>query len=179
MWSCFVLAVVEFIWRVFSSTHINYLYGILATETTSSAVLIGCGLALLLWHSPKLLPAFILRPFLAPVSLIILLLLAQLPNRIETIWVETASAPLAAIIVLQAITYQWRILENPVARYLGKISYGIYLWSFVAVAIIRSHRYLGHGWVLFLVLIALATISHYLVERPMQAVGRRLLHSMG
>jgi len=178
MWSCFVLAVVEFIWRVFSSTHINYLYGTQATETTSSAVLIGCGLALLLWHSPKLLPAFILRPFLAPVSLVILLLLAQLPVRPQSIWAVTASAPLSAIIVLHAITYEWRILENPVARYLGRISYGIYLWGFVALAFIRSQRHLAHGYVLLMVVIALASISHYLVERPMQAVGRKLLYSM-
>lgn len=179
MWSCFVLAVVEFVWRVFSSTHINYLYGTLATETTSSAVLIGCGIALLLWHSPNLLPALILHRFLAPVSLILLLLLAQLPNRPQSIWATTASAPLAAIIVLQAITYEWRILENPVARYLGRISYGIYLWGFVALGIIRSNRHLGHGYVLLMVVIVLASFSHYLVERPMQALGRNLLHSMG
>ena len=179
MWSCFVLAVVEFIWRVFSSTHIDYLYGTNATETTSSAVLIGCGLALLLWYSPSLFPPFVLRPFLAPVSLVLLLLLAQLPNRPQVIWAETACAPLAAIIVLQAITYEWWILENPVARYLGRISYGIYLWGFVALAVTHSNRHLGHGYVVFMVVIALASISHYLVERPMQAVGRKWLHSMG
>jgi peptidoglycan/LPS O-acetylase OafA/YrhL len=178
MWSCFAIAALEFIWRLYASAHIGYYYGTLATETTSSAVLLGCGLALLLWHSPKLLPGFVLRPFLAPVSLIILLLLAQLPEHVQWIYAVTACAPFAAIIVLQAVTYEWRILENSVARYLGRISYGIYLWGFVAKAIINLHWRVNNPAFLFMVVVALASISHFCVERPMQALGRKLLHAM-
>jgi peptidoglycan/LPS O-acetylase OafA/YrhL len=64
-----------------------------------------------------------------------------------------------------------------VAHYLGRISYGVYLWGFVAKAIVER---LGHGVahaLLLAVVIALASVSYYLIERPMQSLGRRWLNS--
>jgi peptidoglycan/LPS O-acetylase OafA/YrhL len=173
---CFIAAAIEFVWRLLSTTPRTYFYGTLASETSSSAILFGCGLALLLWYSPRRLPALAIQPFMAPVSFAILLALAQLPEIPQWIWGLPVGIPFAAIIVLQAIAYEWPILENPVAHYLGRISYGVYLWGFVANAIVeRCGR--GRYILLFPVVIALASMSYYLIERPIQSAGRRWLAS--
>jgi peptidoglycan/LPS O-acetylase OafA/YrhL len=174
---CFAVAAIEFVWRTLAANPGRFFYATLATETSSSAILFGCGLALLLWYFPRSLPAFAMRPIMAPISLAMLLALAQLPVIPQWIWGIPVGIPFAAIIVLQAIAYEWPILENRVARYLGRISYGVYLWCFVAKAIVER---LGHGLehtLLLPVVIALASMSYYLIERPIQSLGRRWLDS--
>jgi len=174
---CFGVAALEVAWRILTAYRGSYFYATLATETSSAAILFGCGLALLLWHSPKRLPALALEDFMTPISLLVILELAQLPERMQTVWGLPLAIPFASIVVLQAIVYEWAILENRVAHYLGRISYGVYLWGFVAKAVVG---WLGHGvkhTLLFLIVIALASLSHYLIERPMQSLGRRWLAS--
>jgi peptidoglycan/LPS O-acetylase OafA/YrhL len=174
---CFAVAGIQTVWRLIAGHHGSYIYAELATETASSAALIGCGLALLLWDSPKRLPALALKPFMAPISLGAILALAQLPRFPQLYWGVPLGIPFAAIIVLQAITYEWSFLENPVARYLGRISYGIYLWSLVATEIAKMF---GHGMtipLMFVIGVALASLSHHLIERPVQTLGRRWLAS--
>jgi peptidoglycan/LPS O-acetylase OafA/YrhL len=172
---CLVVAAIECVCRMMLNYRGSYLYGSLATETSSAAILVGCALALLLWDSPKRLPGIVLRPFMAPLALAGTLTLAQLPERPQLYWEYAVGIPLAVVIVLQAITYEWRILENPVARFLGGISYGIYLWGFVAQAIARWFGHEVKHTSLFFVVVALAAGSHYLVERPIQSLGRRWL----
>jgi peptidoglycan/LPS O-acetylase OafA/YrhL len=50
------------------------------------------------------------------------------------------------------------------------------LWGFVANAMVE---WFGHGKyiLLFPVVIALASMSYYLIERPIQSLGRRWLDS--
>lgn len=173
---CLISAVGEFSYRIFAAYHGAYLYAINATETSSSAVLFGCGLALLLWYFPKRLPAFVLEPFMLLIALAFVLALSQVSNYPQSIWVPLG-IPFAGVIVLQAVAYEWRILENPVAHYLGRISYGIYLWGFVAIAAIKWLRHDLKHTLLFAAVIALASISHHLIERPVQSLGRRWLAS--
>jgi peptidoglycan/LPS O-acetylase OafA/YrhL len=173
--SCFILAAIACILRVVVAYRGKYLYALLATETSSSAVLVGSGLAILLRHYPERLPAIALKPIMGPLSAVVILALAQLPDHPQEIWGILVCIPFAAILIIQSIAYEWRILENPVAHYLGRISYGIYLWGFVAQAIVV---WIGHEvkhTLLFAVVIALASISHFLMERPIQSFGRKWL----
>lgn len=174
-YSCFVGAAVEVVWRIISTDRVGYLYATFATETSSSAVLCGCGLGLLLWHSPDKLPAFILRPSIGIISLAVIILLAQLPEYSQSVWGLSAVIPFASIIVLQAITYEWRVLENVVSRFLGRLSYGIYLWGFVAAAIVQWFGHSVKHVLMFLVVILLAMVSYYVIERPVQNLARRWL----
>jgi peptidoglycan/LPS O-acetylase OafA/YrhL len=172
---CFIIAATEVVWRIVSYRYVGYMYAVFATETSSFAVLSGCGLALLLWNFPSRLPEIALRPFAGAISLAAIVLLAQLPERPQWVWGKPAAVPFASIVVLQAMTYGWRILENPLSRFLGRISYGIYLWGTVAGAFIRWFGHSLKHTLLFAAAIALATLSHYLVEQPIQSLFRRRL----
>jgi peptidoglycan/LPS O-acetylase OafA/YrhL len=108
-------------------------------------------------------------------SLAAIILLAQLSDAPQWIWGKPAAVPLASIVVLQAMTYGWLILENPVSRFSGRISYGIYLLGVVAGAFIRWFGHSLKHTLLFAAAIALAMISHYLVEQPIQRLLRRRL----
>jgi peptidoglycan/LPS O-acetylase OafA/YrhL len=66
------------------------------------------------------------------------------------------------------------LLANRVVYYLGLISYSLYLWHFVVMQQIQfvlgdAYSGLGH-WVTFplntAAVIAVASLSYYLVERP-------------
>lgn len=174
---CFVVAIIESLYRIFAAYFGSYAYATLATETSSVAVLVGCGIALLLWYSPERLPAIAMRPFMAPISLAVILALGLLPEHAQEIWGVLVGVPFAAIIILQAIAYEWRFIENRAAWFLGRISYGVYLWGLVAKGISGWFGHSLNHTLPFVVVIALASISHYLIERPIQSFGRRWLAS--
>ncbi len=81
-----------------------------------------------------------------------------------------------AAVIFCAITAQSaslsRALGNPVFRYVGKISYGTYLWHFPLFALLGASRMHLYGYPLLAVRIAVtlvvATASFYLVEEPIR-----------
>jgi hypothetical protein len=81
-----------------------------------------------------------------------------------------------AAVIFTAITAQMGSLSlalgNPVFRYIGKISYGTYLWHFPLFALLDSARLHLLGYPLLVVRIGVtlvvATASFYLVEEPIR-----------
>lgn len=172
---CLVVVVLQIAWRLAAGWHGHYVYAELATETAASAPLIGCILALFLWNSPSpsRLLRFVLLPVLTPISLAVIIGLGQLPRDAQLFWGVPLGLPFAAILVLQAITYEWRLLENPVARYLGRISYSVYLWGLVAIEIVSRIGHDRFHLPAFAVAIAIGSASHFIIERPFQSLGRK------
>jgi peptidoglycan/LPS O-acetylase OafA/YrhL len=88
-----------------------------------------------------------------------------------------------AAVIFCAITAQAaplsRALGNPVFRYIGKISYGTYLWHFPLFALLDSSRMHLYGLPLLIVRIGVtlvvATGSFYLVEEPIRRGRMRSL----
>ena len=72
-----------------------------------------------------------------------------------------------------------RILGSRPLRYLGAVSYGVYLWHFPLLDDLspglERHGELVTGLVLAAVTIAVASLSLFLVERPAQRLARRWL----
>ena len=76
------------------------------------------------------------------------------------------------------------ILENPVMVYLGRISYGLYVWHMFAPAFLRNVLKAAHlpeawnqgviGFTLsFVGTVAVASVSWFLIERPLNDLKRR------
>lgn len=176
---CFSVAVAEVLWRMVAAERLSYLHAVLATDTSTSGVLLGCGIALLLWYNRSLLPGFILQPLLGVFSLVALLLLAQLSEHPQSLWGVVLALPFAAIVVLQAVAYEWRVLDNPICHFLGQISYGVYLWGFVAVAAVNWFGHSIKHSLFFITAIGLASISYFFVERPVLRLASRWVPSSG
>ncbi len=169
------VAVLSAAWKAILWYADAHVYAWNATEANATALLIGCGLAVWAARSHWTIPCFLFRPWLAPAALTAVLVLGQTTGNVF-FWAYFATMPLLAILLLQAITYGWRVLENPVARYLGRISYSIYLWHLVAMTIVRATglRYWPYRICMFALTLAMASASHYLIERPCINLGRRL-----
>jgi len=88
-----------------------------------------------------------------------------------------------AVVIFVVVTAQAaplsRALGNPVFRYVGKISYGTYLWHFPLFALLDSARMHLFGYPLLAVRVAttlvVATGSYYLVEEPIRRGSMRTL----
>jgi peptidoglycan/LPS O-acetylase OafA/YrhL len=64
---------------------------------------------------------------------------------------------------------------KPCALFLGRISYSVYLWGFVAIAFIQRFGHDRFHLPVLAVDIALGTASYFLIERPIQSFGRKLI----
>jgi peptidoglycan/LPS O-acetylase OafA/YrhL len=87
--------------------------------------------------------------------------------------VALAVGAVIASVVLSPSGIVARALALAPLRFLGRISYGLYLWHFPIDVMVITHARVGlTGWPLFLVrsavTIAAATVSFYVVERPIR-----------
>ncbi|HLB08787.1 MAG TPA: hypothetical protein VK617_04610, partial [Gemmatimonadaceae bacterium] len=74
-----------------------------------------------------------------------------------------------------------RVLESPVMRWIGRLSYSLYLWEFFFVYYPGVPTTLG-VWQTFpvnlIAAVACAAASYYLVERPLVRLGHRIAPAM-
>jgi peptidoglycan/LPS O-acetylase OafA/YrhL len=89
---------------------------------------------------------------------------------------ELAVALAVAVVMFAVVTAQAgslaRALGNPVFVYIGKISYGVYLWHFPLFMLLNAERMHLYGLPLLAVRLGatmvVATASYYLVEQPIR-----------
>jgi len=98
-----------------------------------------------------------------------------------TYW-EAMIVPMLVVgTVLRPRSVLSRVLENPMMRWIGRLSYSLYLWEFFFVYYPGVPTTLGVWQTFPLNLIATvvcATASYYLVERPLIRIGHRLAPAM-
>jgi peptidoglycan/LPS O-acetylase OafA/YrhL len=96
-----------------------------------------------------------------------------------------------ALLALPSSLLAGRLLDNPVARFIANISFGIYVWHFLVIGLIADYlppafqTWNPGGWTIWLWSSALAialslaagTLSFYLLERPVVRWARGLERS--
>jgi peptidoglycan/LPS O-acetylase OafA/YrhL len=98
-----------------------------------------------------------------------------------TVWEASIVPVLIAGTVLRPRSVLGRVLENPVMRWIGRLSYSLYQWELFFVYYPGVPTTLG-VWQTFpvnlIAAVGCATASYYLVERPLIRVGHRLAPAM-
>ena len=128
-------------------------------------------------HRQRLIQTLRLWPFLA-IAILIPLTYDLIPrtNGILIAWLM----PLIILgTMLRPQSWFSRLLENPILRYIGRISYSLYLWQqlFLISHFGANTARLGvlqSSPLSWLMTFACAIFSYYLVERPLIRLGHRL-----
>lgn len=93
-----------------------------------------------------------------------------------------------ALVALPSSVLAGRLLDNRVARYIAEISFGIYIWHFLIIALLARlvpgafdnsgadawSLWLWSSGATLLISLVVATVSFYLLERPIVRWARRL-----
>jgi peptidoglycan/LPS O-acetylase OafA/YrhL len=146
------------------------------TDTRADALLIGCTLALVwargLPRQAAQVSTWLSVPALG--ALAVLMWFETVPGRslyvIGLLGCSLASAVLIANVLTGRPRLLVRLLEHPGLVFLGKVSYGLYLWHYVVFWIVRDST---GGWSLssrvaleLAIALAVAVASYYLLELP-------------
>ena len=98
-----------------------------------------------------------------------------------TFWEAMIVPVLVASTVLRPKSVAGRVLEHPLLRWIGRLSYSLYLWEFFFVYYPGVPSTLG-VWQTFpvnlIAAVVCAAASYYLVERPLVRLGHRLAPAM-
>lgn len=65
-------------------------------------------------------------------------------------------------------------LGNPAVRYLGSISYGMYVWQSFIISTGSAHRLIHDPWLAFVAVILLSALSWHFIERPLAGLRHRI-----
>lgn len=93
-----------------------------------------------------------------------------------------------ALIALPSSRLAGRLLDNPMSRFIAEISFGMYIWHFLVIGLMARlfppafQSWEDNGWSVWLwssaiaitISIAVATLSFYMLERPMVRWARGL-----
>ncbi len=150
----------------------------------ASGLLLGCWLAVMICGRPALGKEHFLQRisgiFSGGCSLILILLIAQVPWKLGDGWTGTCSAVLTCSLIYSLLkesqhSYISRFLSSDILVWIGRRSYGIYLWHWWWNEIVRE---CGISGVFFYFIyaggtIACAALSFYFVEEPMLRLKER------
>lgn len=182
------IAVLVAVWRHFEAWREIMLYNAIQptyfarSDTRIDSIMWGVVAALAL--SRPEVRAFVERYLSTIVYLAIVALYGAVVYRYgtrPTFWEASIVPVLIVGTVLRPRSVLGRVLENPVMRWIGRLSYSLYLWEFFFVYYPGVPSTLGVWQTFPLNLIATvvcASASYYLVERPLIRVGHRLAPAM-
>jgi peptidoglycan/LPS O-acetylase OafA/YrhL len=95
-------------------------------------------------------------------------------------WMSSLLAALVAGTVMRPLTWVGRVLEHPVLRWVGRMSYSLYLWQELFCLMTFDSRPFGVLQEFPLNIAAsfcIAVPSFYFIEKPLIRIGRRLAPS--
>ena len=150
------------------------------TDLRLDALLWGCWLALLVHHAPAaaLLRRWLRGPGLALCGAVFVACAVASPP-LGLLWRSVAIPLVIAGTALHPSNLLGRILESAPLRWLGRISYSLYLWQQLFLPPLAGWRsQLPAALQTFPLNVVLAVLaasaSYYLLERPMMRIGHRV-----
>lgn len=81
-------------------------------------------------------------------------------------WTAIVASALSGVLVLSAIHHRSRFLEGRIMTGVGRISYALYLWHVALISVTDWFLGSGYEWLAIFVSVVVATLSWYLIERP-------------
>ena len=183
-----VIAVLVAVWRHFEAWREIMLYNAIQptyfarSDTRIDSIMWGVVAALAL--SRPEVRAFVERYLSTIVYLAFVALYGAIAYRYgtrPTFWEASIVPVLIVGTVLHPRSALGRVLENPALRWIGRLSYSLYLWEFFFIYYPGVPSTLG-VWQTFpvnlIATVVCASASYYLVERPLIRVGHRLAPAM-
>jgi peptidoglycan/LPS O-acetylase OafA/YrhL len=172
------------LWRSFLmlTLHFDTGYTYHAFDSRADSLLIGCLLAL--WTTQPGFESFAKAVAASPLYPIGTLELLMLTNQTGWLFMATFGwtihACLMALLIVQLLQLYrsglWSWLEHPVARYLGTVSYPLYLYHMLALHLAegahQSWRYATFA-LSVAAAVGLASVSYYVIERPFLQLKER------
>jgi peptidoglycan/LPS O-acetylase OafA/YrhL len=177
----FAIAAAFWIWKIvldYNGAPTAHLYR--SFDCRADALFIGCALAVLLKAIDiSSYPRFyrLCAYSLLPIAMVMIVLGFTMDSKMR--WYYCVSPLItalpAAICVIGLLhpqrTFMHTIYEHPVPVFIGRICYGLYIWHFPIFTLVAAWAPKGAGYITtFLVgwpiTFAIATLSHYLIERP-------------
>ena len=160
----------------FGAPPVRTYYGV---DTRADALLIGCAAGLLV--SCGMMRVRALKPWLVPALILIVFCMATAGYGSSFMSMggftlfAIATAILLVHVVLLPSGYMRGLLELRPLVWVGKISYGLYLWHY---PVFKATSFLGVSWPLQLtvalaVTLGLTCFSYYLIERPALSLKRK------
>ena len=185
-WVAVLAALTVFVWRTIDAAHgwlIPYGSNVDSkTDTRLDALLWGC-LAAVVY--PKLVRTFedsdkrVVRRFLwIPVVVLAGAVVLARPFVLRSLCEAILFPLLLLSTALAPESWLGRALELPLVRWIGRLSYSIYIWQELAMFSAKpAHsplHFLQHFPINLIAILLSACASYYLVERPMIRLGHRL-----
>ena len=175
--SAMILAIVAWRWIAFCQPRIRALlhgdfWG--RSDICFDGLLAGCLVAVLL-DSPlfRKYSAKCLTPRVVVGTILLILVTAGSTYTPAGRTLQSVLMPLIVVAtVLNPGTRLGRFLENRALRWIGRLSYSLYIWQ--EIFLFLGEKRMGWYPLRFIGLLAVATLSFYFVERPMVKLGYRL-----
>jgi peptidoglycan/LPS O-acetylase OafA/YrhL len=154
----------------FSYINVRLLFGL---DTRADSLLAGCAAGVLVasdlmpqWRGSRALT------FSAILSVLGVLIIGccemTAPNTIKFGWPLASffGAVLLIHLTLNPRTVLHSFLENPVLVFVGKISYGLYLWHYFILTVLEQHDLPSRYLTYLIPTVGFALLSYYFVEKP-------------
>lgn len=159
-------------WRtiLFGFLHVPRAYVYNAFDCRFDNLAVGCLLAVLLWEGRVASKFSVSRPWVALVPLAFLVVSRSFTPAIYHFTIGfTIDALLIALWLVQLMQLYrsrlWSWLEHPVTRYIGTISYPMYLYHIWAIGLAKRVAYLELPLAILFTIVA-ASASYHIVEKP-------------